>query len=130
MNAQTRENVITALHGEAFAHARYRVFAESARRAGEFDLADLFQGIATVELQEHFFELAELVELAGTGSENIQTAIQDENAEVEQTYSRFAAQARSAGEEEVAARFDEIREDERAHLDALEAALERLEVPA
>lgn len=130
MNAQTRENVITALHGEAFAHARYRVFAESARRAGEDELAGLFEGIATVEMREHFVELAELVELGGTGSENIQTAIQDENAEVEETYRRFAAQARSAGDEEVAARFDEIREDERAHLDALEAALERLEVPA
>ena len=130
MDAQTRENVITALHGEAFAHARYRVFAEAARRSGENDLAGLFEGIATVELQEHFDKLAELIELAGTGPDNIKTAIQDEDAEVEQTYRGFAAQARSAGEEAVAARFDEIREDERAHLDALEAALERLEVPA
>jgi rubrerythrin len=130
MNAQTRENVITALHGEAFAHARYRVFAESARRSGEDDLANLFEGIATVEMQEHFVELAELLELAGCGSDNIRTAIQDENAEVEETYRRFAAQARSAGDEAVADSFDEIREDERVHLDALEAALERLEVPA
>jgi hypothetical protein len=30
----------------------------------------------------------------------------------------------------VAARFDEISGDERSHLDALESALERLEVPA
>ena len=71
-----------------------------------------------------------LLELAGCGSDNIRTAIQDENAEVEETYRRFAAQARSAGDEAVADSFDEICEDERVHLDALEAALEGLEVPA
>lgn len=46
------------------------------------------------------------------------------------TYRLFAEAARSAGDEAVAERFEEIREDERAHLRTLEGMLERLEVPA
>lgn len=130
MDAQTRENLDAAMRGEAFAFARYRAFAAAARSSGETDLAELLEGIATVELEEHFAELAELARLSGSDSDNLRTAIQDEGAEVEETYRSFAAQARAAGEEAVAERFEEIRLDERAHLDALESALERLEVPA
>jgi rubrerythrin len=130
MNAQTRDNLLAALHGEAFAHARYRLFAETARRSGDEDLAEMFDGIAAVELQEHFAELAALAELPGADADNLKVAIQDENDEVGNTYRSFAEQAREAGELAVADRFEEIRGDERAHIDALEAALERLEVPA
>jgi rubrerythrin len=130
MDGKTRTNLMTALYGEAFAHARYRVFAQAARRSGEDDVAALFEGIAAAELQEHFVELARLAGLVGSDVDNLRTAIQDEGAEVEETYRAFASQARAVNEDAVAARFDEIRNDERAHLDALEAALERLEVPA
>jgi rubrerythrin len=130
MNPKTKDNLSTALHGEAFAHARYRLFADAARRSGDDDLAALFEGVATVELREHFTELAQLASLLGSDSDNLKAAIQSEGAEVEEVYRSFADQARTAGDAAVAARFDEIREDERAHLDALEAALERLEVPA
>jgi rubrerythrin len=130
MDAQTYENVLTALRGEAVAHARYLVFAVAARKRGEARLASMFDGIAAVELQEHFAELAELAELVGTDADNIRAAILDENREVEVTYPRFAEQARAAGEVEVAERFEEIAEDEREHEKTLEQALERLEVPA
>ena len=58
MDAQTRENIFTALHGEAFAHARYMLYAEAARNGGDERLAGMFEGIAGVELREHFQELA------------------------------------------------------------------------
>jgi rubrerythrin len=35
MDSQTRDNVMAALHGEAFAHARYLLFAKAARERGE-----------------------------------------------------------------------------------------------
>jgi rubrerythrin len=130
MNAETYENVMAALHGEAFAHARYMLFAEAARHRGDDRLASMFEGIAAAELHEHFAELAELVDLVGADPDNIRTAIQDENVEVEAKYPEFAAQARAAGEGAVAGRFEEMAEDEREHEKALEAALERLEVPA
>lgn len=130
MNAETQENVMAALHGESFAHARYVLFAEAARRRGDERLASMFEGIAAVELREHFAELAELVDLVGSDPDNIRTAIQDENVEVEAKYPEFAEQARAAGEVAVAARFEEMAEDEREHERALEVMLERLEVPA
>jgi rubrerythrin len=129
MDAQTYENVLAAMHGEAFAHARYLLFAAAARKRGDERLASMFEGIAAVELQEHFTELAALADLVGTDSDNIRDAILDENLEVEETYPRFAAQARAAGELAVAERFEEIAEDEREHEKTLEQVLEGLEVP-
>jgi rubrerythrin len=130
MDAQTYENVLTAMRGEAVAHARYLLFAAAARKQGEERLASMFEGISAVELQEHFAELAELAGLVGTVADNIRVAIQDENLEVEETYPRFAEQARAAGELAVAERFEEMAEDEREHEKTLEQALERREVPA
>jgi rubrerythrin len=130
MDAQTHENVLAALHAEAFAHARYLLFASAARKRGSHRLASMFEGIAAVELQEHFAELADLVGIVGTDADNIRTAILDENLEVEETYPRFAEEARAVGEAEVAERFAEMAEDEREHEKTLEQALERLEVPA
>jgi rubrerythrin len=129
MDAQTYENVLAAMRGEAVAHARYLLFASAARKRGDVRLASMFEGIAAVELQEHFTELSELAELVGADADNIRTAIVDENREVEETYPRFAEQARAAGELAVAERFEEMAEDEREHEKTLEQALESLEVP-
>jgi rubrerythrin len=90
----------------------------------------MFEGIAAVELQEHFTELADLAGLVGADADNIRAAIPDENLEVEVMYPRFAEQARAAGEIAVAERFAEMAEDEREHEKTLEQVLERLEVPA
>lgn len=130
MDTQTHENVFAAMQGEAFAHARYLLFAAAARKRGNDRLASMFEGIATVELQEHFNELAQLTGLVGTDADNICAALQDENREVEATYPRFAMQALAAGDIALAERFAEMTEDEHEHENTLEAALEQLEVPA
>lgn len=130
LDSQTRDNLLAALHGEAFAYARYRLFADTARERGDERLAEMFDGIAEVELQEHFAELAELVGLAGADADNVQAALTDENFEVEAMYPQFAKQAGAAGHDAVAERFAEIAEDEREHAKALETALEGLELPA
>ncbi|HSC49333.1 MAG TPA: ferritin family protein [Gaiellaceae bacterium] len=129
MDEQTHDNLITALHGEAFAYARYRLFAAQAREEGDLDLAEMLEGLAAVELNEHFAELAELAGLVGGDLENLELALRDENLEVEETYPSFANQARAAGELAAAERFDEIRADELEHARTLETALERLVVP-
>lgn len=130
LDEQSRDNLRAALYGEAFAHARYTLFAAAARERGDERLASLFDGLAATELHEHFAELATLAGLVGTDADNVAAAIQDENAEVEEVYPRYANEARAAGQHALADRFAEIAEDERAHEDALETALERLEVPA
>jgi len=130
MNEHTRENLRAALYGEGFAYARYKLFAAQAREEGDEPLARMFDGIAEVELREHFAELAELADLVGTSPDNLVAAIASENEEVEEIYPAFAAQASAAGAIAVAERFEEIRDDELEHLRALETALERLQVPA
>lgn len=129
MNPQTYANIMASLYGEAFAHARYLAFARAAHERGDHDLAQAFEGIASVELREHFEELAALARLVGTDADNVVAAIRDEDHEVEAVYRLYAEQARLAGEDEVAERFEEMREDELAHLKLLETLLERLEVP-
>lgn len=130
MDAQTFENLVSAMQREAYAHARYLIFAAAARRRGDERLAAMFEGIAAAELHEHFAELAELTGVVGTDAENLRAAILDENFEVEWKYPQFADQARAAGEVAVAERFAEMAEDEREHEKTLEGALESLEVPA
>jgi rubrerythrin len=130
MDKETYDNVLTALQGEAFAHARYAVFATAARERGDERLASMFDGIAAVELREHFAELAQLVGLVGTDADNIRAALQDETFEVESRYPEFAEQALAAEHDAVAERFAEMAEDEREHERTLQEALSRLEVPA
>jgi hypothetical protein len=42
MNLQAIANLLTALHGQAFANAKYRLYAELVRQQGNDELADLF----------------------------------------------------------------------------------------
>ncbi len=59
MDDTVRADVLSAMRDEAFAYAKYALFAEQARAEGLNDLAALFEGAAQVELHEHFAGLAE-----------------------------------------------------------------------
>ena len=128
MNAKTRENLLTSLHGEAFAYAKYMLFAERARQSGQLELARLFEETAQIELSEHFAEEAELAGIVGGDLDNLRDAIGGESYEIETMYREFAAQARAAGDNTAADRFEEVRRDEVKHRDAFKAALEQIEV--
>ncbi len=127
LHQQTIENVITAAHGEAFAYAKYMLFAEHARKTGRADLADLFEKAATMERFEHFADEAQLVGLVGRNSENLKDAITGESYEVDSMYRDFAQQLAAVGDKVAADRFEEIRQDEMKHRDAFKAALARLD---
>ncbi len=127
MNAKTRENLLTALHGEAFAYVKYMLFAEHARQAGRADLAQLFEETAHTERFEHFAEEAKLAGVVGSDVENLKDAIAGESYEVETMYREFADQARAVGDIAAADRFAEVLGDERKHRDAFTAALQQLE---
>ena len=127
MNKETRENLLNAMRGEAFAYVKYMLFAEDARKKGHEGLADLFERTAKVERFEHFKELAELIDLVGPVTENLRDAMEGELYEVETLYPRFAKQASEVGEQAVAERFVEIPDDERVHFEAYQVALEKIE---
>ena len=124
MTTATREDVLNAMHGEAFAYASYMLFAEEARRSGRRDVADLFEATARTELLEHFAELAALVGLVGSDADNLRTAIEGESHEIDVAYPSYADHARTAGDLAAADRFEEIRRDELDHLEAFREALE------
>ncbi|MGC4121283.1 MAG: ferritin family protein [Myxococcales bacterium] len=124
---QTRADLDVAMHGEAFAHAKYLLFAKQARQNGREDLAKLFEDAAATEHLEHFAEQAELAGLVGSDTDNLRDAIQGESHEVDALYAEFARKAAAAGDQQAAARFEEIRKDEMKHRDAFKAALERIE---
>ena len=130
VSAKTAENLSSAMHGEAFAFAKYTLYAEQARANGNEDLANLFEQTAQTERLEHFAEEAKLAGLVGSDEDNLRDAIKGETWEYEHMYPDFAQQAKDAGDAAAAARFQEIREDEGRHRDAYRSALEKLQTPA
>jgi len=117
ITAATREDLLNAMRGEAFAYASYMLFAETARRNGKSGIADLFEATARTELLEHFAQQAALTGLV---------AIEGESHEIDVLYPSYAEHARAAGDAAAADRLDEIRRDELDHLEAFREALESI----
>lgn len=127
LNPKTKENLSTAMHGEAFAYAKYMMFAEHARKNGNAELADLFENTAKVEHKEHLQEEAELAGIVGSDADNLKDSIKGENYETTTMYPKFAAEAKAAGDKAAAERFEEVARDEAKHRDEFKAALAKLE---
>lgn len=127
ISARSRKNLLEAMHGEAFAYAKYKMFARHARESGNFEVADLFDRTADQEYFEHFHEEAELLSLLGNDEQDINNAIAGESYEVDTMYKEFAEQAKADGDLQVASRFEEIRQDEKSHQLAFEEALAKLQ---
>jgi len=127
ISARSRANLLEAMHGEAFAFAKYKLFAKQARLHGDNELGNLFDKTADQEYMEHFTEQADLLQLAGTDEQDVTDAISGESFEVDTLYKRFAEEARADGDEQVAHRFEEIRRDEAFHQLAFQEALIKLQ---
>jgi rubrerythrin len=123
LHPQTKANLSTAMHGEAFAFAKYTMFAEQARRNGNTELADLFEKTAKMEHLEHLREHAELAGVVGSDQDNLKDAIKGEDYETKTMYPQFARQAKAAGDLDAARRFEEVGRDEAKHRDDFEHAL-------
>lgn len=127
ISARSRRNLLEAMRGEAFAFAKYKLFAKHARGSGENELADLFDKTADQEYMEHFTEQADLLQLVGSDEQDVKDAIAGESFEVDTLYKRFAEEARDDGDEQVAHRFEEIRRDEVFHQLAFHEALLKIQ---
>jgi rubrerythrin len=127
ISARSRQNLMDAMRGEAFAFAKYKLFARQARSNGDCELADLFDKTADQEYLEHFVEQADLLQLVGTDEQDVTNALAGESFEVDDVYKRFAEEAREDGDEQVADRFEEIRRDEAFHQLAFHEALIKIQ---
>jgi rubrerythrin len=127
LSQKTQENLSTAMHGEAFAHAKYLLYAKQAQRNGNAELASLFTKAANTERLQHFAEEAQLAGLVGNDADNLKDAIKGESYEVDTMYREFAEQATAAGDKAAADRFEEVRRDEMGHRDAFKDALAKVE---
>jgi len=123
---QTQVNLLDAMHGEAFAYAKYTAYALQAARTHQTALAKLFSGTAQVELQEHFAGEAVLAGLVGTNAANLQDSITGETWEHTTMYPGFATQATADNCPAAAALFTEIAVDEGGHAAAYTLALQAL----
>lgn len=127
-SAEVQKDLETAMKGEAFAYAKYMMFAEQARAHGRSDLAALFETTAKTERLEHFREHAELAGIiSSSDADNLRDAIAGENYETTKMYPEMAARAKQAGDKEAASRFSEIGNDESKHRDAFAQALAKLD---
>lgn len=117
-----------AMRGEAFAFAKYMLYAEEARAHGHPEIAALFEKTANTERLEHFREHAQLAGLTSrSDAANLRDAIAGESYETTDMYPQMAARARQAGDTAAGTRFTEIGKDEGRHRDAFAAALRKLE---
>lgn len=116
----TLANIGMALRGEAFASARYRLFAQVAYATGKGWLADLFYALSDYEIADHFATLATRYGLVGTDTANLAAAIAAENGAIA-SYTTFAAEATTAGDMAAAALFTDIGSDEVLHQAAFTA---------
>src|SRR5450830_868844 len=123
---QTQVNLLAAMHGEAFAYAKYTAYALQAARTHQTALAKLFSGTAQVELREHFAGEAVLAGLVGTNAANLQESITGETWEHTTMYPGFATQATADNCPAAAALFTEIAVDEGGHAAAYTLALQAL----
>lgn len=123
MNGTTVANLLTAMHGEAFAYAKFMLYAERARQQDHTKLAELFENAAKEERFKHFAEGAGLAGLVGTDADNLRDAIEAESYEIEKRYGVFAEKALAAGDHAAAAHFEESRRAEVRRREAFKAAL-------
>lgn len=126
LNPQTRKNLETAMHGEAFAHLKYLAFSERARKSGHPEIAKLFQDNSDVEAYEHFAREADALKLVQSDKANLLDSMAAEHYENTKMYVDFAKQAEAVGDKKVAALFHQIAADEGDHYALYKAALEKL----
>jgi rubrerythrin len=111
LSPEGREALKAAMLDEAFSTAKYKLFAEHARRAGRNDLADLMATTSNMEYG-HFLRWVTLYRLVGTDIQNLRAAVHDEINDDVQLYSRLASEADARGEKNLAEHFREVQVQE------------------
>ena len=126
LNPRTKQNLETAMHGEAYANLKYRTYADMARQSDKPELAAVFEEAANVEANEHFAREADALKLAKTNEANLLDAMTGEHYENTKMYKDFATQAREDGDLAAANLFEQIAADEGDHYETYTRMLTKL----
>ena len=118
----TRANALSAMHGEAMAHAKYLAFAAQAQQDGRGQAAQQFTSAAHTELYDHFAREADLIGLGGDIAANLRDAISGETNEATM-YRGFANQANADHDTAATALFTDLGDDEATHAKDFTTAL-------
>jgi len=124
LSPESREALKAAMLSEAFASAKYKLFAEHARKAGKAELADIMTITANQEYG-HFLRWAALYGLVGKDLDNLRQAVQDELKDDVNLYTRLASEADARGDKILAEHFRAIQGQEEKHHGEFEKAVEK-----
>ncbi len=119
----TRQDLLTAMKNEAFAHLKYTMFAEQARKNGNEVLAGILEHTAEDEFEKHFKAHAKFYGLMRSDYQNLINAMSAEFVEATQMYQDMAKRAEAAGDAEAAKHFAEFARDEMDHRDIFKGAI-------
>lgn len=114
MRKMTENNLKDAFAGESQAHMKYLVFAEKAEKEGKEKVAKLFRAIAYAE-QVHATNHLRALGGIGKTTDNLGTAIDGENFEVEEMYPAYDAVAKLQGEQNAIQSIHYAIEAEKIH---------------
>jgi rubrerythrin len=114
MKKMTEKNLKDAFSGESQAHMKYLAFSKKAEKEGKTNIARLFEAIAYAEQVHAINHLKALGDLGDT-AENLQTAIDGENFEVEEMYPAYDAVAKLQTEKEAIRSIHYAIEAEKIH---------------
>lgn len=111
---KTEQNLKEAFAGESMARNKYTFFAGAARKAGQFEIARVFERTADEE-REHAKRMFQFLDLLAETEANLESCIAGENAEWTDMYVRFAKEAEAEGFGAVAKFFTSLAEIEKHH---------------
>ncbi len=114
MKKMTEKNLRDAFAGESQAHMKYLAFSKKANDEGKPNISRLFKAIAFAEQVHATNHLKALGDLGDTG-ENLQSAINGENFEVEEMYPAYDAVAKLQTEKEAIRSIHYAIEAEKIH---------------
>ncbi|MEM1539475.1 MAG: rubrerythrin family protein [Candidatus Bathyarchaeia archaeon] len=126
MKKMTEENLKSAFAGESQAHMRYLIFAEKAEEEGFPNVARLFRAIAYAE-QVHATNHYNTLGMIRSSVENLQTAIEGENHEVDEMYPAYSAVAKLQEEKGALRALDWALQAEKIHAAMYQKAKQAME---
>ena len=112
--SKTYKNLMTAFTGEVQAHAKYKYFADKAKKEGYEQIAEIFRYTAENELEHAKLWFKEL-ELLKTTLENLNIAASGENFEWSEMYKEFAETAKEEGFTKIEHLFRGVANIEKHH---------------
>jgi rubrerythrin len=111
-----------AMTCDALDAAKYNRFAARARMDDDWKLAIAFEDAADSDRTEHFAKEAEVKGLIASSPTNLRNVLTSEKKEIEM-FARFAREASDDGDAEIAAVFENIRDDKTKQYARFEAVL-------